>query len=97
MLLTEWDGECFGFSSIVGMSSQIASTRARLWNEEALSNDDPSIVIVCELWAAPAGGDGDRRRKNSLRPAVFSHVAVNTTFQISPPHSQTKSQAESSV
>lgn len=46
------------FSSIVGggimgTSSHIASILAKLWNDEALSNDEPSTVTVCELGAVP--------------------------------------------
>jgi len=45
----------FSTSSIgAARSSQIASTLARLWNDEALSKDEPSTVIVCELGAVPA-------------------------------------------
>ena len=48
VLESEWVGDFLTFSSIVGgkggrvASSQIASTR----NDEALSNDEPSTVIV---------------------------------------------------
>lgn len=38
-------------SSKIPASSQIASTRAKLYKDEALSNDDPSWVTVCELCA----------------------------------------------
>lgn len=56
LLLTECAGEGFGRggiwgipeeeprSSIGGVSSQMASTRAKLYMEEALSKEDPSSV-----------------------------------------------------
>uniref|UniRef100_A0A8D8MSL0 (northern house mosquito) hypothetical protein n=1 Tax=Culex pipiens TaxID=7175 RepID=A0A8D8MSL0_CULPI len=62
LLLTECAGEGFGRggiwgipeeeprSSIGGVSSQMASTRAKLYMEEALSKEDPSSVT----WALPA-------------------------------------------
>ncbi len=61
LLATEWDGDdftvlCEGIggsgieSSKTPPSSHIASTRAKLYIEEALSNDEPSCVTVCEAW-----------------------------------------------
>lgn len=38
-------------SSKIPASSQMASTRAKLYKDEALSNDDPSCVTVWELCA----------------------------------------------
>lgn len=66
VLESECVGDFLTFSSIVvvvavvgatgngdNVSSQIASILARLWNDDALSNDDPSTVIVWELCAVP--------------------------------------------
>lgn len=52
MLLSECaTGEDLNFSSTVVVSSHMASIRAKLWNDDALSKDDPSMVTDCETAA----------------------------------------------
>lgn len=43
-----------------GPSSLMASTRAKLYIDEALSNDDPSCVSVCELCVTTARSERTR-------------------------------------
>lgn len=50
-------------AAVDGPSSQIASTRAKLYIDEALSNDEPSCVNVWELWVATTRNGGKIRMR----------------------------------
>lgn len=73
----ECDGDCLvdgggGNDSVsstaaAAPSSQIASTRAKLYIEEALSNDDPSCVSVCDDCVATARSDQSKLECDSNR------------------------------